>query len=376
LAKWMMNNVPKRGSGGIPVARFLVTNTHDEIKPEGPPDDLYKAMHFKNMGQVFMRSGSGPDDTYALFTAGGILEMHRQYDNNNFVIFKKGFLALNSGTRPEPGIHLSHYYCRTVAHNCILIKMPGEKMPFHWGNPAPGEEPLPVPNDGGQNDLMGSEVIAFSENDHYVYIAGDATESYNEEKANLVLRQFVFLPPDHFVIFDRVKSTHPDYTKTWLLHTANEPEIKADEFSAGHWEGRLFCKTLLPEDAELTKIGGPGKQFWSDGRNWSMPPGSKSDTIALLGQWRVEVTPGKSCTDDIFLHLIQVRDTSLKSMPASWLLRKHNMQGVGFKFRNKEYEVMFAIADEAGGKITISQNGQKIVDETFTNQVQHQKSYY
>ncbi len=375
LGKWMQDKIGRTSRGDIPVTRFLLTNTHDEIKPEGPPENMPKAMLFKNMGQIFMRSGSGPDDTYALFTAGGVIGrgMHRHYDNNNFVIFKKGFLGLDSGNRPEPGIHLSHYYSRTVAHNCILIKMPGEIMPRYWGSPAPGEEPVPpVPNDGGQNELLASEVIAFDSNDNYVYIASDATESYHEDKATLVMRQFVFLPPDHFVIFDRVGSTKPEYQKTWLLHTAAEPTINGKDFFTDHWEGRLFCRTLLPDDAKLTKIGGPGKQFWSDGRNWPLPRGS-NDTIDLLGQWRVEVAPGKPNADDMFLHLIQVGDTSLNSMVVSTLVTVDDMTGVRFVYKNKEYEVMFFTKNEVGGKISILQNGQRILEENFADEVKKQK---
>ncbi|MGC9343888.1 MAG: heparinase II/III domain-containing protein [Bacteroidales bacterium] len=389
LAKWMLPKVQKQQTENIPFARFLLTNSHDEIKPQGPPENMSKAKHFDNMGQIFMRSGSGPDDTYALFTAGGILTQHRHYDNNNFVIFKKGFLAMDTGTRPEPGLHLPFYYARTVAHNCITIKMPGEEMPRYWGLPSLNEQPEPPhPNDGGQNNLLGSKIIAFDEKEEYAYIASDATESYHKDKADLVLRQFVFLPPDHFVVFDRVNSTKPEYKKRWLLHTATEPVIKGNEFYADHWEGRLFCKTLFPENAVLTKIGGPGKQFWSDGRNWPMPVLTPEDwgyerrhrippdTLDMLGQWRIEVTPDKPDTKDIFLHLIQVRETSLKSMVDSELIKSEEMVGVRFTLDDKEYEVMFTIKDEAGGKISINQDGRKILDEKFSDQVKKQQGLF
>lgn len=380
LGKWMQTRIPKEKQEHFPFSRFLLTKSHNEILPKEPSDNFLKAKLFKNMGQVFMRSGSGDDDTYALFTAGGILTQHRHYDNNNFVIFKKGYLAMDTGTRPQPGLHLSHYYCRTVAHNCITIKMPGEKMPNYWGGAALSEEDLPVPNDGGQNNLLGSEVIAFDEKDLYVYIASDATNSYHEDKAELVLRQFVFLPPNHFVVFDRVNSTKPEYKKRWLLHTATEPAIKGNEFYVDHWEGRLFCKTLFPENAVLTKIGGPGKQFWSDGRNWAFPKLTPDDwnyqnmhwlddNHDLFGQWRIEVTPEKPDTDDIFLHFIQVGETSLESMVDSESISSDGMVGVRFTVENKKYELKFWTKNEAGGRISISEDGQKILEEDFLKKV-------
>ncbi len=257
-AQWLAGRAPARESRVFPWTRFLLD---DPPAPAAPADftaRLPLARHFENMGQVFFRSGSGPDDTYALFAAGGTVSQHRHYDNNHFGIFKKGFLALDSGTRPQPGQHLSHYYCRTVAHNSILIRMPGEQMPPYWGsNPGTGEEKLPYPNDGGQRKVLGSTVVAFETRPEYAYAAGDATDAYHPDKCRLALRQFVFIAPDWFVIFDRVISTAPTYPKTWLLHTTAEPALEGDTFSAAHEEGRLFCRTLLPERAAIGKLGGP-----------------------------------------------------------------------------------------------------------------------
>ena len=387
MAKWMQTKVKQEKQAVFPFIRFLLTNTCDNIKPGILSENLPKARHFENMGQIFMRSGSGDDDTYALFTAGGILSQHRHYDNNNFVIFKKGFLALDSGTRPEPGNHLTHYYCRTVAHNCITIRMPGEIMPNYWGGPAANEENLPIPNDGGQNNLLGSEVIAFDENREYVYIASDATKSYHQDKTYMVVRQFVFLPPNCFVVFDRVNATKVEYSKAWLLHTAKEPVVKGNEFYTDHLEGRLFCRTLFPENAKLTKIGGEGKQFWSDGRNWPLPVLTPDDwnysrarripdTHELLGQWRMEITPAKSATDDLFLHLIQVGDLSLESMENSTTLRKDDMVGVKFTYQDKEYEIAFNTKEKIGGKISLNRNNQQILNEDFTESVKPQKDLF
>ena len=375
MVRGMQTKVNRQRQDAFPFTRFLLTNTSDDIASDAFAEDLPKAKHFPNMGQIFMRSGSGDNDTYAMFTAGGTLSQHKHFDNNNFVIFKKGFLALDSGTRPEPGLHLSHYYCRTVAHNCILIRMPGEKLPNYWGGPAASEEKLPFPNDGGQNNVLGSKVIAFDENKEYVYIASDATKSYNKDKTNQVVRQFVFLPPDCFVVFDRVNSTKAEYPKTWLLHTAREPVVNGSEFYAEHMKGCLFCKTIFPEKAKLDKIGGEGKQFWSDGRNWPLPVKTSADwnqsrllpdTNELFGQWRMEITPTEQTTDDCFLHFIQVGDTSLNSMVNSTPLKTGDKRGIKFAYQGKEYEITFNTKGEIGGKLSIRHDNRKIADVNLT----------
>ena len=372
LARWMMGTIPEGGySGAWPVLPFLLTRMDAAPAAKPPSETLPPSRNFEAMGQVFMRSGSGPDDTYALFTCGGTLEMHRHYDNNNFVIYKKGFLALDTGTRPEPGQHLTHYYCRAVAHNCILINMPGEECPRYWGGPAPGEEPLPVPNDGGQNRVTGSKLLAFETSPQYTYVAGDATPCYNAQKCSLAVRQIVFVPPDYFVILDRVTSTRPEYRKTWLLHTAREPELHGPVFRADQGEGRLFCRTLLPEKAELSKVGGPGKQFWSDGRNWPLPADWRTrDEEELLGQWRVEVSPAEARTDDVFLHLIQVGDrATLKAMTQCEVLREEGRVGVHFTAGDRNVRLLFLTAGDPAGHIRITGPEGVLADRDLTRKV-------
>ena len=386
FGKWMIQQVPEGNYGSFPYTPILMTERHDDLAPIGPAEVMPFARHFENMGQIFMRSGAGPDDTYALFMAGGVLEQHKHWDNNHFALFKKGFLALDTGSRPQ-GQHTQHYYPRTVAHNCILIHMPGEMLPVYvdkgagggqrWGAPAPEEEELPIPNDGGQNELIGSSIVAFETHDNFSYVAGDATKSYSEKKCQFVLRQFVFLNPDFFVIFDRVISRMPGYKKTLLLHTATEPDIRQQQFTAYHEQGRLFSRTFLPEKANLVKIGGPGKQFVIDGRNYPMPDGhALPDTTQLLGQWRVEVSPLEQENECFFLHLIQVGDLNLEEMVKSKLVKKGSRVGVNFTLDSKEWEVLFGTEGDASGHISIRQNGTNLVNRELTQKVVPQKGLF
>lgn len=377
FAKWLVAKTPREERSIFPFTRFLLTSMPDVKPAENPADRMPSARHFEKMGQTFLRSGSGPDDTYALFTAGGVLEMHKHFDHNNFVIYKKGFLALDTGTRPEPGLHLSHYYSRTVAHNCLLIRMPGEHMPRYWGSPAPEEEAKTVPNDGGQREVFGSEVVAFETHPEFSYVAGDATGAYHEDKCRLALRQFVFLAPEHFVIFDRAISTSAAYPKTWLLHTVQEPSIEQGEFSTGHEKGRLLCRTLLPENAQLSKIGGPGRQFWSDGRNWPLPTGYRTpDETPLLGQWRVEVAPSEGREKDLFLHLLEVSDQGPGKPLSSELIRDGERVGVEFSTGSHRWRVMFGTEGPVSGNVTHWINDNEVLSRELTREVTPQSGLY
>lgn len=324
-----------------------------------------KSIYFDTMGQVYMRSGTGDDDTYVLFVSGGVPLQHKHFDNNNFIIYKKGWRAIDSGTRPEPGLHLSHYYCRTVAHNCVTVRMPGEVMPAYWGGPALSEEVgVPVPNDGGQCKQLGSKLLDLEETPDWVYLASDATASYNAQKVSQVMREFIWFCPDLFVVMDRVVSTDASYPKTWLWHTINEPvKTGPKEWKESSEGGAMICRTILPEDAVQETIGGPGKDFWSDGKNWPLPVLCPDDwgyakrhivppeTHPFLGHWRLEVAPGKSAEKDVFLHMMMVGDKGLSSMPEGELSRDGSDIILSFDYNGKAYVLRFDTESEYGCKI-------------------------
>ena len=362
LAAHIRNIVPEKPSlTSWPVYPFLLTEL-EKAPPAQPPDASGAgARHFEGMGQIIMRSGTGADATRCLFTVSGHASNHRHYDENNFIIYKKGFLALDSGTRAQStDFQLRHYYAQTVAHNCVLIHMPGEPQPPYWGPAYEGQEGRQ--NDGGQTRRGCGKLLAFESNAHFTYIASDATACYSEEKCELALRQLIFLPPDHFVILDHVTSTDPSYRKAWLLHTQNEPELTGDTFRCDEGDGRLFCRTLLPERATLTPIGGPGKEFWSNGRNWELNENFKgrlqefeerTGKAMLLGNWRMEVSPAKPGREDIFLHFIQVGVKDLEAMTSADVFRSEDQVEIRFSEGEREVRLHFNLVNEAGGRISI-----------------------
>ncbi len=328
---------------------FLLTRL-EESPESASPEDLPHAFHFGPMGQIFMRSGTGADDTYCLFTCGGILSQHRHFDALNFVIYHRGHLALDSGTRYlefDNGQHLANYFAQTVAHNCVVVHQPGEPPARYWGGTVEG-------NHGAQHKQLGSVLKEFVVNDQYVYVAGDATACYQHgvvrregqddlpEKCTLVTRQLVFLMPDRFVMFDRVTTTDPAYQKDWLLHTAHEPQVSGKTVRADQGQGRIFCRTLLPADAAIKKVGGPGKEFWAAGKNWDIvDKGLKPGSLAVIGQWRVEVSPSTAQQEDVFLHVIQVGNQNLQQMDDVELIEDGTRRGVRFARDEQPIEVTF-----------------------------------
>jgi len=381
LARYLQESLPRRSySSSWFIYPFLLTDL--ETSPEPLTlEDLPTARHFENMGQVYMRSGTGPRDTYCLFTCGGILAQHRHLDALNFVIYHRGFLALDSGTRYlefDNGQHLANYFAQTVAHNCLVIHQPSEPPARYWGGTVEG-------NHGGQHRQLGSVVKAFETNDDFVYVSGDATECYQHgeiqrdgqpplgEKCSLATRQLVFLIPNHFVIFDRVVTTDPAYRKDWLIHTAQEPTIVGNTIRADHRDGRMFCRTLLPTDARLTPVGGPGQEFLAAGKNWNIVTrGLKPENLAMMGQWRVEVRPGAPRQEDVFLHVIQVGDQSLDTMDATELVQADKAVGVRLRSGRETWEVVFHTSGELGGRIHHT-GDRSAIDRELTTTIEAQR---
>ena len=377
LAGWLQSQFQQQSySYDWPMVPFLLTGLGEAPASQAPPtSSMPLARYFKGMGQILMRSGWGDDDVFAQFIAGAPTQRHKHFDEGGFAIYYKGFLALDSGSRPEMGdyqtsAHTFNYYPRTIAHNCLLIRMPGEVMPSHWGIVVE-----PTPNDGGQNQKNGGRITAFETNADYTYISSDLTDAYHPDKCALAERRMVFIPPRHFIIFDKVISKSADQKKTWLLHTAREPSISDVSFSAEHMDGKIRVQTLLPLNPQVVKIGGPGKQFWNDGQNWSLPEGYQiPNDHELAGQWRVEVSPSVEKTQDYFLHLIEVRDKN-SSAPATQAALIFDDSRVGLELSDDGMTatLSFSRGEEANGRITMQKDGRSI-DRPLSTVIQEQKS--
>jgi heparin/heparan-sulfate lyase len=109
----------------------------------------------------------------------------------------------------------------------------------------------------------------------------------------------------------------------------------------------MFCRTLLPTDATLQKVGGPGKEFRAAGKNWKLVDrGLKPENKAMMGQWRVEVSPGTARQEDFFLHVIQVGDRQLEKMDDMELVEEGTRRGVRLTRGGRTVAVTFDTAGD------------------------------
>ncbi len=298
----------------LPLAyHFGSTDSGPPMKPDFPHGRP------EGGGVVVMRSSwEDPAGTLLWFKASSYPLVHDHRDQGSFQIYKKGWLAIDSGQYEETS-HRGNYTSRTVAHNSLLIYRPGESLnknkvdPIWYG----------YANDGGQRWVRYIKKAAEArDTEHYLggitkfesvpeiydYTHADITRSYNcvhvttedhKPKVSLVTRSTIFLRPDEYiVVFDRVISTKAEYPKRWLLHSVYRPELDGREtfdgiipyskkipgkpngvklrgnkhggisesrdtsimtvrgWNFGPSDGRLVCRTLLPAKHITRIVGG------------------------------------------------------------------------------------------------------------------------
>ncbi|MBR2426893.1 MAG: heparinase II/III family protein [Lentisphaeria bacterium] len=353
------------------------------------------ARHFPIGGLVFMRSGKKADSTYALFNVGSSLVSHKtRGDENHFTIFRKGYLAIDSGYRMDAWYAPLKYHRSSIAHNTMLIHDPDEKFtadenvcratfkmarPLFQDTPEQDQlfkqhEPYLADAQGSQDKALGGKCTAFSTNSYYSYICGDATPVYSAKKCKEFNRQFIHIQPDVFLVFDRVESTDPTFKKEWLLHFLEEPVVKGNVTVAKVTDegGIIRCTTLLPEHGVIKKIGGPGKEFMGTNVNWNAPQ-KVLKNVKYGGAWRISLSPGKASKRDYFLNVLDVGDHPVKDIRST-----EDAESVTVTFttvQGRKVTATFRKSGATGGRIRVEEKGKVLCDEALRQNVQPQAGF-
>ena len=328
-----------------------------------PLDELPPSKYFPApMGEMIARTGwrmgvDSPDAVVHMRIGEYFFGNHQRKDFGTFQIYCRGPLAIASGLyqgkdQPYGSTHWLNYHHQTVAHNGLLIYDPAEEV-------AKGSA-----NDGGQrwpskgadhprnlSVLLGEDYRMGHVTAHaigpdpaapiYSYIAGDITKAYAAKKVEKVTRSMVALSigepirPCTVIIFDRVISTDASFKKTWLLHCIQEPEINGTTSiiirNGKHYQqdvrygGKLVVESLLPKEASVTKVGGPGREFWIEAAKRNYP--STKGGAAEPGAWRIEVSPKTPNRDDMFLHVLTTLDEEASNETDAEFLSQKNLVG-------------------------------------------------
>ena len=100
------------------------------------------------------------------------------------------------------------------------------------------------------------------------------------------------------------------------------------------------------------------REFEAAGRNWSIETGKLTpEQLAMLGQWRLEVTAAGPPADTAFLHVLQVGDQALETMDAVELLEAESTAGIRVQAGPTLWELTFRKSGDLGGRIRAAGGG-------------------
>ena len=254
---------------------------------------------------------------------------HEHRDNNSFTIFKNSPLLIDAGYYDSFGSsHYRNYYERTIAHNSITVFDSSEGTPFS--------------NDGGQiesfhlknyNDIFLPENqrgkwIQFASGEGYSYNVADAQLSYNPAKLDFFRRRLLYIKPNKVIVLDHIHLKNIENNQRdikWIAHFVNKPDINGNiinttvpdhietydgnSYSATNENGNIAIKTLIPSNSEVKLIGGEDYEYWVDGTNY---PTLDDPDLSFFapGSWRIEVRPEIVTDSIIYLHTIDIGDSS------------------------------------------------------------------
>jgi len=297
-----------RGASYAPVKVYDFLWVED---PEGPLDiTTFPLAHLASgAGKIYARGDWGEDATKLRFECGPYYSNHQHFEAGNFEIFRRDLLATESGVYDWYSNHSVNWYIRTIAHNSMLIYMPGEE----WGQMRDvGEYKNTYLNDGGQeskyhaadNDLpewlaneekyQSGKLRSYLNQNEFMYAMCDGTKAYNPKKLKNWTREMLFLRPHTIVILDRVDNQNTPYEKKWLLHSKYEPILNNNEYVVQGTGHKLYVKTLLPVST-AEKIHG----YVYGGKTVNPPTKGVGENL-----WRIEVKPKQNKLSEIFLHVI------------------------------------------------------------------------
>jgi len=304
------------------------------------------------------RTGWQADSTMISFRAGASQVHHAHYNAGTFTVYRDAPLAVLSGGYSGFGSeHRENYYIRSVAANCPLVLMPGERLATrrHYDHPttSTGGQRMTIP---GGSDIAstaewrrlsqpgqpyaGGQLVGFDHRPQlFSYVAADLTAAYNsalfawpEQKPKIgrAVRGLLYLPGHQtLLVYDRTKATSPDYQKKWLLHTINKPACCDTTVLKGKQDdgilatavrdlrvtsgtGAMTVRALLPDRSRWLLIGGANHRFYIeddgdqsdgfDGRNATGGIERRSRRSYFdLGNWRAELEPTESAESHEFL---------------------------------------------------------------------------
>lgn len=386
--QWLADRyVADNSQWDVQVAWHLILWYDPTVTASWPPASL--SYHCTGSGMTFMRDtwdlGPSSRAIHAGFFCGPDLVTTRS--QSHFVIARGADnLLIDSGSyQHDLDDHYYPYYTKAIAHNTVLVFQPGEDFGDYTNY---YNQTFPMPNDGGQQrsdrDLgcvkypeaectygYRGEIDRFTDSGEYLYARSDATAAYSASKVTKVVREFVYVRPNIFVIRDLVRRTNAAYKTKAVFHMIDRPTVdgtfsvvEGNLSTGGVFESAAARKVTIARGQSQARIrfmkpdgtggllrlvgGGNASgqawkqnwnptdtntydasssyEFWADGRNWiscgqycnqQEIDGRNTNTPSNeAGDWRVEIEVPPAGTDVSLITFIKVGPLNDPELPA------------------------------------------------------------
>ncbi|MBK9607658.1 MAG: hypothetical protein IPO58_14950 [Betaproteobacteria bacterium] len=252
------STVPQMKNSFMYVADFLYEMPHLKSRPL---DELSTSYWAPGTGQLMMRSSWHSSATYANFICGPYTESHAHRDQGSFVIYKGTWLALDANMFSHSGIEQDE-----ELHNLVRFDTGGSAARQMYGTSC--------------------RMAALADTPHYTYASASITPTYGNRSAVVKSeREFLFIKPDTFVVFDRAMVASPATRRIWTLNVASEPKVDGDVMRYVEGRNQLEVYRLAPAGLK------------AETRSWpEMRKGLRSGV-------RVDVADANG-TASVFLHVL------------------------------------------------------------------------
>ncbi len=303
---------------------------HEGIGGE-PLSGFNTAYWGQGTGQFMMRSHWGKQAVYASFICGPYTENHAHQDQGSFTLFKNKWLAYDTNITSHSGIRQEPEF-----HN--LVRIEGTS----------GVIPQRTKEAGGKACVM----KALANTPAYAYASANITPVYaGQSQVGKLEREFVFIKPHVFVVFDRVKTNGSNLSKVWTLNTPQKPVVNGSRFTVTQGSQSLDVIRIAPAGLQ-TKIVSWGtlKDLYGE---------------AALGGYRVDVID-KSVADSNFLHVMDTGKAVLSAVRAD----AAGQLGVLLSLRDGSRVTVRFNTHARGGQLRIQKpDGSVVTDRALPNTI-------
>jgi hypothetical protein len=314
------SSVQQMQYGFMRVADFL-----DDLGdiPALPLNRLATAHWGAGTGQFAMRSDWTPQASYANFICGPYTESHAHRDQGSFVIFKDRWWAQDANLDSHSGIEQAE-----SLHNLVRFERAGQAITQTAGS-AP------------------CAMQALADDDAFSYASARITPLYAADSGVArAEREFVFLKPDVWIVFDRAQAT-AGTTRLFTLNLPAAPTLAGDRLSLAAGNRTFHVQRLAP-------TGLPWQvQAWP-GLNSEVNSGVRVQALETAGE------------QSLFLHVLSFDDAVVSAVAEP----QAGATAVTLQLRDGRRIAASFAHNQSGGQLEIrAANGQVVRSGALPNTV-------